>query len=239
MSDSGWSNVAIFQQYLEEHFLPYAKICPADKQKIFLIYDDHSSQKSPQLINWARERGLILFLLPAHTSHMLQPLDVAVFGPFKNYYYSECSSFMSRHIGQIITRYELCSIACKAYTRAMSPSNIQSAFRKTGIFPIDPAVVSMEKLFPCESFREEKPVQKVKSLKTGKAEAESFLIQKEENKSNNALSCSKYKVAKDTRPDAGGRAITNEDYVTEIDEYSQQRAQSTPVRQKPATKPRQ
>jgi hypothetical protein len=76
----------------------------------------------------------------------------------------------------------------------------------------------MEKLFPCESFREEKPVQKVKSLKTDKAEAESFLIQKEENMSNNALSCSKYKVAKDTRPDAGDRAITNDDYVTEIDE---------------------
>jgi hypothetical protein len=95
----------------------------------------------------------------------------------------------------------------------------------------------MEKLFPCESFREEKTVQKVKSLKTGKAEAESFLLQKEENMSNNALLCPKYKVAKDTRPDAGGRAITDY-FVTEIDQYSQQRAQNTPVRQKSATQPR-
>ncbi|XP_060604540.1 uncharacterized protein LOC132757309 [Ruditapes philippinarum] len=145
MSDSGWSNAAIFQQYLEEHFLPNARPCPEDKQPIILIYDEHSSHKSPKLINWARERGLILFVLPARISHLLQPLDVAVFGSSKNNYYSECSSFMSRCIGQIITRYELCSIACKAYTRAMSPSNIQSAFRKTGIVPIDPTVVSLEK----------------------------------------------------------------------------------------------
>jgi hypothetical protein len=54
-------------------------------------------------------------------------------------------------------------------------------------------------------------------LNIGKAEDESFLLQKVENTSNNALPCSKYKIAKDTRPDAGRRAITCDDFVTEID----------------------
>ena len=84
---------------------------------------------------WAREMGIMLFVLPEHMSHILQPLDVAMFGPFKNYYHSACSTFMAENIGQIITRYDICQIACKAYTRAMSHANIQSSFRKTGIFP--------------------------------------------------------------------------------------------------------
>ena len=115
---------------------------------------------------------IILFVLPAHTSNILQLLDVAVFGPFKNYYYSACSTCMAENIGQIITRYDICQIACKAYTRAMSPANIQSSFRKTAIFPHNPSVSYMHQMVPCESFRVENPVQRVTLLNTGRAEAE-------------------------------------------------------------------
>ncbi|XP_053395989.1 lactose-binding lectin l-2-like [Mercenaria mercenaria] len=51
-----------------------------------LIHDGHASHKSSEAIKWARERGIILFVLPAHSSHILQPLDVAIFGPFKSWF---------------------------------------------------------------------------------------------------------------------------------------------------------
>lgn len=242
MSDSGWSNSQLFQQYLEEHFLPYVRPCASDNQPILLIYDGHTSHKSPSLISWAKENNLILFVLPAHTSHILQPLDVAVFGPLKNYYYAECSSFMNKHMGQTITRFDICSIACKAYTKAMSASNIQSAFRKTGIHPLNPRIISAERLFPCESFREERPVQKVKVLKTGKAEAELFIQNKELDMSNNAIPSVSIQVKKpnDSRPNAGGRAITDDDYIAEVKNYEQHRSQITltPARPKVKRNPR-
>ena len=98
-----------------------------------MLYDGHASHVSPCLIDWAKDHQIVLFVLPPHMSHLLQPLDVAVFGPFKTFYHSECSLFMRRNIGQTINRFIMCDIACKAYSKAMTPTNIQAAFRKRGI----------------------------------------------------------------------------------------------------------
>lgn len=56
---------------------------------ILLIYDGHED-----IAESAKEHNIILFVLPAHISHVLQPLDVWYFGPFKATYYSECSIWL-------------------------------------------------------------------------------------------------------------------------------------------------
>jgi hypothetical protein len=177
MSETGWSNGEIFQEYLKTHFLPYVEPTPTNcqhQQPILLIYDSHTSHKTPQLINWAKEQGIVLFVLPAHSSRLLQPLDVSIFGPLKNYHYLECSTFMYQHMGQTITKYEICSIACKAYLKAMTPINIQGGFRNAGTYPLHKEVISPEKLIPCESFREKKPIDKVKAIKSGRKQLKNF-----------------------------------------------------------------
>jgi hypothetical protein len=231
MSDSGWSNGELFSTYLKEHFLPYARSGTDDSQVILLLFDGHSSHVSPSLIKWARSRNLILFCLPAHSSHFLQPLDVSLFGPFKTFYYSECSSFMQKNIGQVITRYDMCQIACKAYLKAMTPINIQAGFRKTGIYPLSKDVVPMEKLFPAEGFREEEPVKKVKALRHGKEAVEDFLQKKTESTSTKTIEnvnnlCQKCNGSvevkkKMKKPKPSGRAITEDSYLKELEEYQE------------------
>ena len=82
MSDSGWSNSIIFQDYLSKHF---AKHVPLREDEYTLVmYDGATSHINVALVEWAREHKVILFVLPAHTSHLLQPLDVGCFGPFKS-----------------------------------------------------------------------------------------------------------------------------------------------------------
>jgi hypothetical protein len=100
LSDSGWSNGNIFRQYLEQHFLPYV---------------------SSTLIDWAKTQNIILFVLPPHTIHLLQPLDVGIYGPFKNYYHSECSLSMKKNIKEVVNKYNMCELASKAYLKAMTP----------------------------------------------------------------------------------------------------------------------
>lgn len=244
ISETGWSNSKIFKKYLQEHFLPNVRP-DGSKQPIMLLYDGHTSHKDPETIRWAREMGIILFVLPAHSSHLLQPLDVAIFGPFKNYYYAECSNFMYRNMGQVITKYNICTLACRAYLKALTPLNIQSAFRKTGIYPFQADVIQPESLYTCESFREEKPVEKVKAMKSGKEAVEKFLQSKEEeltaNKSKHCrcqCSCKKRKTS--NKPDAGGKEITSDDYITCITNYENSRNNnqieiSKPVSPKPST----
>ena len=228
MSETGWSNGQVFKDYLMEHFIPFVRGGADHSQPVLLIYDGHASHISPSLIEWAKEHSLILFVLPAHTSHILQPLDVAIFGPFKSYYYTECAMYMQRHMGQKVTRYDMAKIASKAYLKAMTPLNIQSAFRKTGIFPLSREAIPNDKLLPCESFREDKPLEKVKAVRAGRDAVEEFLRLKLEKQSMQAkepcnCACSKKSNASVTKPKAGGRAITDEDYIAAVIEYEQQK----------------
>jgi len=58
----------------------------------------------------------------------------------------------------------------------MTPLNIQSAFRKTVIFPLYREAIPNDKLLPYESFREDKPFEKVKAIKAGRDAVEEFLM---------------------------------------------------------------
>ena len=175
MSESGWSNGQIFKDYLEKHFLPNVRSRTDNSQPILILFDGHALHCSSTLIDWAQTHNLILFVLPAHTSHLLQPLDVSIFGPFKNFYYSECTSFMRDNIGRNITKYDMCSIALRAYFRAMTSMNKMAGFKKTGIYPLSKESVPPGKLFPSEIFREDEPL-KVQAIKGGKEAVGKFFI---------------------------------------------------------------
>jgi hypothetical protein len=46
------------------------------------------------LVDWAITHNIILFVLPVHTSHFLQPLDVDCYGPFHRIFNNECHKEM-------------------------------------------------------------------------------------------------------------------------------------------------
>ena len=122
---------------------------------------------------------------------------------------------MQRNMGRTITKHEICSLARKAYLKAMTPLSIQNGFRKTGIFPQKADAITQEKFFPCESFRDKNPIGKVKAIKLGKKAVDDFLKDKyesvcenKENASEEQISQNKIKI----RPNASGTVITDDDY---------------------------
>ncbi|KAH3708958.1 hypothetical protein DPMN_068417 [Dreissena polymorpha] len=234
MSDSGWSTTTVFQDYLKIHFLKHVKR-DHENQPVLLILDGHTTHTSSELIQWALTNNIHIFVLPAHTSHVLQPLDVAVFGPFKRFYYSECSAYMKTNMGKIVTKYDIAAIACQAYLKAMSPWNIVSAFKKTGIYPLDKTAISQNQLYPCEAFRDETPLQKINALCSGKEAIDAYLQKKadaEKNKTtvqtNKKCNCMN-KRKKLSKPNPGGKEITSEQYIEEVDLYSSQKVDVTPA----------
>jgi len=140
VSDSGWSNSVIFEQYMKEHFI---KFIPNrdDDHKVLVLYDGHKSHISMSLITWVKENNIILFVLPPHTSHILQQMDVSCFGPFEKAWGAACHSFLRSSGGQIITRYDVCKLACNVYTKTLTPQNLLPALKKCGIFPFCPDVI--------------------------------------------------------------------------------------------------
>ena len=72
-------NSSVYRDYLKDHFIKFIRR-REPHEYLLLIVDGHKSHISVDLIDWAKEQKIILFVLPAHTSHILQLLDVASFG---------------------------------------------------------------------------------------------------------------------------------------------------------------
>lgn len=124
MSDTGYSNTEIFSSYIKEHFIKYVQ-SRDHEQSILLLYDGHRSHISLSPIGWAQKNNIVLFVLPPHISHILQPMDVGCFGPFKTMYQQEVHKCMRHSICRSVTRYDVCELVCKVYEHAISPSNLR------------------------------------------------------------------------------------------------------------------
>ena len=99
--------------------------------------DGHSSHYEPQSIEFAREKGVVLFCLPPHTTHDTQPLDVSVFKSVKQHWSDACHAFQQANPGMVINKYNFSSLFAGAWLKAFTPANIVSGFRKCGVQPLD------------------------------------------------------------------------------------------------------
>lgn len=134
---SGWMDADLFLKFLK-HFIDCTK--SRRESPSLLILDGHSSHKSIEAINLARDFGVIILTLPPHTSNRLQPLDVSVFAPFKTYLAIEMDHWLTNHPGSRITEYDMAPIIKSALIKAFTPINIIKGFEKTGIYPYNPDV---------------------------------------------------------------------------------------------------
>ena len=151
VTESGWSNADVFEEYMKDHFSTYVHVKEGEHHLV--LYDGHASHVTLSLIDWAKERNIILFLLSPHTSHILQPLDVGCFGPLQKIYNKECSSYLRKNPGQVVCRLNICQISAKAYSLALSPENLRSSFRRAGIYPYNPEAVPSYLLKPSKVYR--------------------------------------------------------------------------------------
>lgn len=153
MSKSGWSNSEVFLNYLTKHFVSFVNTSNSDTPTL-ILYDGHRSHISLTLTEWAKQHNIILFVLPPHSSHLTQPLDVGIFGPFKNMYSQECQKFMKLNPGINITKYDVAELTSKPYLKALCPENLVSAFRRTGIVPFCNSAISDAQVAPSVIFTE-------------------------------------------------------------------------------------
>ena len=107
---------------------------------------------SIELIEKARANDIHLLCLPAHTTHILQPLDVGVFKSFKSHFNKACQKYMKAHQGQVITPL-LASLVKETVTNSVVPLNILSGFKKCGIHPLNPGEVKDGQLAPAKAVR--------------------------------------------------------------------------------------
>ena len=103
-----------------------------------LIQDGHASLTSIEVIELARSSNIHLLCLPSHTTHILQPLDVAVFKSLKSHYWKECRRYLAAHPGRVITTEVIAAFLGKAWLLSVTPVNVMAGFKKSGSYPLNP-----------------------------------------------------------------------------------------------------
>jgi len=63
----------------------------------------------------AKENDVIMFPLVPHTTHALQPLDTAVYGPLKTHWQDVCHEYMQGNPGRVITKYQFNEVLSKVW----------------------------------------------------------------------------------------------------------------------------
>lgn len=82
-SESGWMTREFFFEYVSNIFYPWI-IKNAIPLPVILYVDGHKSHLTLHLSSFCSEKGIILISLYPNSTHLLQPMDVGVFKPFKN-----------------------------------------------------------------------------------------------------------------------------------------------------------
>ena len=87
-SGSGYTDYKISLEWLKRIFDPETKERADGKPRV-LICDGFGTHETLEILEYCFTNNIILCCLPSHTSHKLQPCDVAVFSPLKAAYHSQ------------------------------------------------------------------------------------------------------------------------------------------------------
>ncbi len=145
-SESGWVDSELFLQWFKKVFLKYT----VREQPVLLLVDGHKSHMTLELVDLARESNVILFCLPPHTTHALQPLDVSVFKALKAHFSRSLQALCFTRKDFIVSKRDFARVVKEPFEMAFSMSNIKSGFAKCGIFPFNPDAVDKKKMLPSE-----------------------------------------------------------------------------------------
>ena len=84
-------------------------------------------------VEFCREHGIVLLTIPSKTYHKLQPLDVAVYNPFKTYYGNDIDAWHRNHHGMTMNICDILAAVNSAYVKAFNHSNITNGFRASDL----------------------------------------------------------------------------------------------------------
>ena len=152
-TDTGYMREDLFQMYLT-HFIN--SISPT--RPVLLMLDGHKSHVSYTSVDFCRQNGILLYALPPHTTHVLQPSELP-FAKLKKEYNKECDQFRITNNGELVTKYTFAKVFGQAFIKTYTPMAISNAYKATGIWPLDfnaihpyrldPSLTTEEFSLPC------------------------------------------------------------------------------------------
>lgn len=132
---NGWTSQKDGKEWLCDVFEPATRE-KADGKPRVLICDGHDSHVTGDFIEHCIDNNIKLLILPPHSSHFTQPLDIGIFSPLKEYMSQEIMPLISAKIATL-RKVEWLEAYIKARERAFSVSNIIGSWNGAGLVPFN------------------------------------------------------------------------------------------------------
>ena len=133
---TGYTDSYVSLQWLKRIFGPETKERANNKPRV-LICDGFGTHETLEILEYCFANNIVLCRLPSHTSHKLQPCDVAVFAPLKAAYREQVER-LERGGVNTIGKEHFTSLFSPARARAFTAKNIKAGFAASGLFPFNP-----------------------------------------------------------------------------------------------------
>ena len=137
---------ANFLSWFTKLFLPAVSYL-TETAAVLLFLDGHHSQISLELIRRAHGSDVLFLSLPTNTTHLLQPLDVGVFGPMKSAWRAILKRYKLETKGQRVGKEDFPGLIAKLWDTSFTPQQCKGDFRGAGLIPFSCEHV-LQKLAP-------------------------------------------------------------------------------------------
>jgi len=135
----GWTSNDHGLAWLQQVFEPRTREKAQERPRV-LICDEHDSHVNGRFIRHCKDNNIRLLVLPSHSSHFTQPLDIGVFSPLKHYLSAELHHVIQTDIACLF-KGEWANGYFKARPKAFTVSNINGSWAGAGLNPFQPRKV--------------------------------------------------------------------------------------------------
>jgi hypothetical protein len=140
--ENGWMVRELFEQWVPKVFIPHVRQVRErfnfDANRPALLFlDSHDSRRSDKALEELVAAHIVVVTLPAHSSHVLQPLDCGVHAVFKHWITKLKNDRPVVHTDLPSRKRALVQLARQALHHALWEGTVISAFEKAGIRPFD------------------------------------------------------------------------------------------------------
>ena len=135
VSPNGWTSDEIGLRWLKKLFIPSTSRTKGIYR--LLILDGHGSHLTPQFDEICEQNKVIPICMPAHSSHLLQPLDIGCFAVLKRAYGRIVETKIRNGINHI-DKLDFLEAYPLARIEAFKPETIKNSFGAAGLVPFEP-----------------------------------------------------------------------------------------------------
>ena len=138
-SENGWTSNSVGLAWLRQIFIPESTPTQCDYR--LLLLDGHGSHADVEFMWTCYQNKIACLYLPAHTSHILQPLDLAPFSVVKSKSRQEIQALASIDDAAPVKKERFITSYNKARIEGLSGRVIRAGWRASGLCPYNPELV--------------------------------------------------------------------------------------------------